>query len=281
MFCPQCGESNPENAVKCSRCGYELIPPLFTKSSAPKPPPLPFNGVPQTSPLAIWTLVLGILATLCLGPLATIAALIVGFMAISRISKSNGQLTGSPLAVVGIIISLAGLIIWVAVAAMLLGITSVFTAIAVPNFREAQVRSQVSRVRSDLRTLSVGLEAYKIDNNTVPPSAISPSGHPVFARSSLTTPIAYLSSMNFVDPFAPENGAPYCYFAAPGGRNWIVWSAGPDRQYDITTANASTLVTDGLEAAFSEGRANLTYDPTNGANSPGDIWRSGNGGVGQ
>ena len=114
MFCPQCGESNPENAVKCSRCGYELIPPLFTKPSAPKPPPVPFNGIPQTSPLAIWTLVLGILATVCLGPLATIAALIVGFLAISSIGKSNGRLTGSPLAVVGIIISLVGLIIWVA-----------------------------------------------------------------------------------------------------------------------------------------------------------------------
>jgi prepilin-type N-terminal cleavage/methylation domain-containing protein len=60
---------------------------------------------------------------------------------------------------------------------IVVAIIAILAAIAVPNFLEAQVRSKVSRVKSDQRSLSTGIEAYFIDNNAYPPSATGGSGN--------------------------------------------------------------------------------------------------------
>ena len=52
---------------------------------------------------------------------------------------------------------------------IVVAIIAILAAIAVPNFLEAQVRSKVSRVRSDMRSLATALEAYQVDNNKYPP----------------------------------------------------------------------------------------------------------------
>jgi len=49
-------------------------------------------------------------------------------------------------------------------------IIAILAAIAVPNFLEAQVRAKVARIKSDMRTLGIGLEAYAIDNNKYLPT---------------------------------------------------------------------------------------------------------------
>ena len=157
----------------------------------------------------------------------------------------------------------------------------VLMAIAVPNFLEAQVRSKVSRTRSDLRSMAVAIESYYIDYNSYPAHTVTASessmqmassAKPSFRltngsqRASLTTPVAYLTSY-FPDAFAPVKGETFCYYAAGGG--WIAWSPGPDLQYDIRAERdynpASSTPTDQLLW--------VTFDPTNGTVSPGDIWR--------
>ena len=50
-------------------------------------------------------------------------------------------------------------------------IIAILAAIAVPNFLEFQTRAKVSRVQSDLRALSIGMEAYQVDNGIYPPDA--------------------------------------------------------------------------------------------------------------
>lgn len=157
----------------------------------------------------------------------------------------------------------------------------ILAAIAVPNFLEAEVRSKVARSRADMRSLSTAIEAYGIDNNAYPIHAViatqSQDGSasprtPTFAsaqpgvRSSLTTPIAYIT-MLFSDPFAPVGGHTFRYFAADGG--WILWSAGPDTRYDIVPERD-------YNPALREPTPELlwvTYDPTNGTISNGDLWR--------
>lgn len=83
---------------------------------------------------------------------------------------------------------------------VVLAIISILSAIAVPNFLEAQIRSKVSRVKSDLRTVALALESYHVDYNTyiagnhwgVAAQRPGVSGDlPVLER--LSTPIAYLS----------------------------------------------------------------------------------------
>ena len=97
---------------------------------------------------------------------------------------------------------------------IVVAIIAILAAIAVPNFLEAQTRAKVSRVKADMRSMSVGMEAYRVDNNRYPiPSDINGwrIDNPVNAvlaspfetrlPLSLTTPVAYVTSL-VDDPFA-------------------------------------------------------------------------------
>ena len=96
---------------------------------------------------------------------------------------------------------------------IVVAIIAILAAIAVPNFLEAQTRAKVSRVKSDMRSVGVALEAYFVDSNAYPAkrTAAAPVGL-VGATpgsglgswvpqasdsdgSSITTPIAYLTTV--------------------------------------------------------------------------------------
>ncbi|HUT24312.1 MAG TPA: prepilin-type N-terminal cleavage/methylation domain-containing protein [Sumerlaeia bacterium] len=174
-------------------------------------------------------------------------------------SKSNHRATG---------FTLIELLIVVAIIAIL-------AAIAVPNFLEAQVRSKVSRVKSDLRTLANGMTAYFTDNGAYPLDWDSGQYGPYGRQSewktyaSLTTPISYMSSIPR-DPFcerlsmrilnAPKED-PYFQFAGGGKTGYFVMSTpGPDSLDDFLWADFWNV--------------NLMYDTTNGTKSRGDLARS-------
>lgn len=189
---------------------------------------------------------------------------------------------------------------------IVVAILAILAAIAVPNLLDAQTRSKVSRVKSDLRTLAVAIETYTADHNDPPldwsvsrgepqydgmlpntsgvlfPGYVDPGGrlHP-----GLTTPVAYVSNCWITDPFAsgasyaqiPFDQQKYTYnlFREAWGVEpaetyvmseyaqfygaWRLGSMGPDR--DIY--NGSSL-----------SQTSRVYDPTNGAVSAGNIWRS-------
>jgi len=95
---------------------------------------------------------------------------------------------------------------------IVVAIIAILAAIAVPNFLEAQLRAKVGRVKSDIRTIAVALEAYAVDYNAYPivrtyltgyPSSQGVSG-PVGGMTDLTTPVAYLTNVMIKDPFIPE-----------------------------------------------------------------------------
>lgn len=107
---------------------------------------------------------------------------------------------------------------------IVVAIIAILAAIAVPNFLEAQVRSKVSRVRADMRSLATAMEAYHVDANAYPipadpsgrviadpPAAVGISPFETKIPISLTTPIAYISSRPD-DPFATARiGEPRLY----------------------------------------------------------------------
>ena len=51
---------------------------------------------------------------------------------------------------------------------IVVAIIAILAAIAVPNFLEAQVRAKVSRVKTDVRTLTTAIVAYSVDENRYP-----------------------------------------------------------------------------------------------------------------
>lgn len=87
---------------------------------------------------------------------------------------------------------------------IVVAIIAILAAIAVPNFLEAQVRSKISRLRADMRTIATAMEAYFTDHNGYPLHIDYDTGPiPLNARpwfAALTTPVAYLTSMP-TDPF--------------------------------------------------------------------------------
>lgn len=102
---------------------------------------------------------------------------------------------------------------------IVVAIIAILAAIAVPNFLEAQVRSKVARVKSDLRTLATGLEAYATDAGRYPdiargapsfnPPAFPSKGSPDYAVRTLprvSTPVAYLTQGIMPDVFGQRGG---------------------------------------------------------------------------
>ncbi len=97
---------------------------------------------------------------------------------------------------------------------IVVAIIAILAAIAVPNFLEAQTRAKVARVKNDLRTIALGMEAYRVDHNhyaipsagngrqlTDPLRAYHVTPFETRVPVLLTTPIAYISSRP-ADPFA-------------------------------------------------------------------------------
>lgn len=101
---------------------------------------------------------------------------------------------------------------------IVVAIIAILAAIAVPNFLEAQTRSKVSRVKSDMRSVATAIESYIVDNNKAPIGTAefryykqtTGNSQPIasnqldarqsFIFGQLTSPIAYLTSPP-LDPF--------------------------------------------------------------------------------
>lgn len=170
---------------------------------------------------------------------------------------------------------------------IVVAIIAILSAIAVPNLLEAQTRSKVSRTKTDLRSASVAIESYAVDNNSYPAN---------FELKSMSTPIAYVSNAFIPDLFAASNGSPYIgYLQAkatsdPGflagfgvtgtepqrdviaSHLFFLFSNGPDR---IDQALDSPQKTFNDIAGASGSDYGYFYDPTNGTISRGDLMRSG------
>ncbi len=107
---------------------------------------------------------------------------------------------------------------------IVVAIIAILAAIAVPNFLEAQMRAKVSRVKADLRSLVIAMEAYQVDNvwiisdHSDSPEEAKPRnyhGTLDFIRWTdfdgvehgpgrlLTSPVAYMTSVPF-DVFNTE-----------------------------------------------------------------------------
>lgn len=168
---------------------------------------------------------------------------------------------------------------------IVVAIIAILAAIAVPNFLEAQIRSKVSRVATDLRALSVGLESYHVDANAYPPEyltllpGISEPVRNKKALSHLTTPVAYMASIPS-DPFRPLavwDPPVYWYYnwLARYGRTINVnseFQGGNTPWYNQTAAWMLTSLGPDQQPRFP-----IVYDPTNGTISNGDISRLGPG----
>ena len=158
---------------------------------------------------------------------------------------------------------------------VVVSVIAILAALALPNFLEAQARSKVGRVAADQRTVLLGIEMYRVDNNAYPPHTDTPAD-----MARFTTPVAYLGDIPR-DPFASRAnpifrlyGPYYGYEGLAdiffnlnptwGGGNWLARQVAGGRQYLVIS-----LGPDGEDQIASEA---VHYDPTNGTVSRGDIF---------
>lgn len=142
---------------------------------------------------------------------------------------------------------------------IVVAIIAILAAIAVPNFLEAQTRSRVSRALNDLRSVSLAMEMYRLDNGTYAARGndhVLPDGsRDEVDKRLLTTPISYISAVPDdvfrkvagMDADDQSGGTPtYRIYAVaytpsttvPEGYRrslslfpktaWMTWSIGPD-----------------------------------------------------
>ena len=189
---------------------------------------------------------------------------------------------------------------------IVVAIIAILAAIAVPNFLEAQVRSQVSKVKADMRSAATALESYVVDNNQYPYDGYNYNGsgqHQYnywYLPPELSTPVSYISSTYYEDPFRKHlTGAGHyqwdnirytciestwglAYDGLQTGsagvsslfeavmEEWGGWrlnSAGPDQSYGPSGWPGVS--------AYPDSATPQPYDPTNGTVSWGDIHRIG------
>ena len=182
---------------------------------------------------------------------------------------------------------------------IVVAIIAILAAIAVPNFLTAQVRAKVAKVQADFRNVAVAMESYYTDNNEYPPAL----GGAFFRElAPLTTPVNHMTQIP-LDPFKPWDVCPrdtdndqsynaYGWCRTPGdarlldggGYNmmrfspssqtldkfyWGMQGLGPDHDEEGNYLNQ----------LWSESYRRLLmqrmYDPTNGVQSSGDMFRMG------
>jgi len=176
---------------------------------------------------------------------------------------------------------------------IVVAIIGILAAIAVPNFLNAQIRSKIARVQSDLKGLHSATMMYGLDHNNFPLDATDSRGSGQslgYSPLVLTTPIPYISSIPpdvfRISPEAHDAGgsqyfaglknAPYWYVQnvqESGWRNsywasfieernaskalgFLFASIGPDKIWRVQTGEVIRFV---------------RYSATNGLMSFGDI----------
>jgi len=166
---------------------------------------------------------------------------------------------------------------------IVVAIIAILAAIAIPNLVEAQVRAKVARVKSDMRTIAVGMEAYAVDKTAYPYFDPNYNHSYLCDVPALTTPVAYLQTlpMEVFRPWRIQSPRQryYRYYPLeywvvvfPVARafqwTWLVMSNGPDVRIDIDQNTPAEIF---------NGNYRTIYDPTNGSVSPGDIWATNHG----
>jgi type II secretory pathway pseudopilin PulG len=156
---------------------------------------------------------------------------------------------------------------------IVVGIAAIIFAILAPNpLPDSGSRFKRSRVLGDMRSIAVALEAYAIDHRALPPAIPMPAAGAAAVQMigpHLTTPVAYLVGSP-TDPGSPDRQWPYAYFT--DGKGWILYSVGYDGDYDLIPSKVYDGSTTQPSPLLEGGP--WTYDPTNGTDSSGDIWRT-------
>ena len=179
MYCPKCGTENPDGVQLCRACSWVLTSISITAE----------NPNAKTSGLAIAALVLAILSPFACF-LTALPAIILGIIALVKISKSSGQLKGKGLAITGI-----------ALPPTLLPIIALLMGLLMPALARVRQISYRMVCGTNMSALGKAMLVYASDNNDMFPT---PS-----KWCDLLIENCDVNEINFVCKGAPEGPCNY------------------------------------------------------------------------
>jgi type IV pilus assembly protein PilA len=143
-FCAACGNSIAEGERFCRVCGREVAS-VVTPAGMPQTP----AGPAENSGKAILSLICGLLFFV---PLAFVAAIVFGHIALSEIKKSAGRLKGEGMAIAGLVLGY----MWIVSIPIIL----IIAAIAIPNLLRARMAANEASAVAGVRTLVSAEASY-------------------------------------------------------------------------------------------------------------------------
>jgi len=144
--CSACGNSVATGDQFCRVCGRAVAPGTVV---VPPGQPSLATMPAETSGKAIASLICGLLFFV---PLAFIAAIVFGHIALSEIRKSAGRLKGDGLAIAGLVLGY----MWVVAIPIML----IIAAIAIPNLLRARMAANESSTVASIRILATAEITY-------------------------------------------------------------------------------------------------------------------------
>jgi hypothetical protein len=154
-------------AWKTAAAMPELAPLLYAGAPRPGanvPPtssPLP-TGAPRTG-LAVTSLVLGILSMICFLILTGIPAIICGHIALNRARRLPGAYGGSGMAIAGLVLGYASILIALVIPPALL----------LPALAHAKERAQRTNCSNNLKQVGIAFKVWALDNGEQYPFNVS------------------------------------------------------------------------------------------------------------
>ena len=142
MYCAKCEAENPDDAQFCISCGASFT----TNPTAAQP------IIPKNSGLAIAAFVLGLMSLL-LGILTGIPAIVLGIIALVKIEKSGGRITGKGFAIPGILVPVFSIALMI--------------VILLPTLFRVRAQGRRAVCLNNLKTLSLAWVMYADDNDGV------------------------------------------------------------------------------------------------------------------
>ena len=137
-LCAACGNSLTEGDQFCRVCGRAAGGAVLPAPGTAAPLPT----APTTSGKAVTSLVCGLLFFI---PLAFVAAIVFGHMALSEIKRSAGRLKGEGFAIAGLVLGYG----WI----LMIPVVLIIAAIAIPNLLRARMAANESSAVSVVRTV--------------------------------------------------------------------------------------------------------------------------------
>ena len=161
----------------------------------------------KTLGIAIASLVFGCFILIpILGLLFSLAAIILGIIALVKISKNKDSLKGNGLAIAGVILGGIGIVIVPVMVGILM-------AIAIPNFMRATVKVNASSAIADLNKIALASKKYYKDKNY----------YPVELKDLVYPESAYISA----NLFTPEKGVYDIEIVNTGNNSTFLATAAP------------------------------------------------------